>query len=61
MRANNLILFDIYRRKQSKLPTSDGYAAITANAINATAHHDAANIPVHAPTLAVLTWRWGNP
>ena len=54
-------MFDIYRRKQSKLPTSDGNATIATNAINATAHHDAANILVHATTLAVLTWRWGNP
>ena len=53
-KSNISLTFD--SRKLIELPTSNGYATIT---INATAHHDAADILVHAstPTLTVLTER----
>ena len=54
LESNISLIFN--RRKLIELPTSDGYATI---ATNATAHYDAADIPVHAttPTLTVLTER----
>ena len=58
LKSNISLIF--YRRKQLKLPTSDGYATI---ATNATAHNDATDIPIYATTskLTVLTKRWRHP
>ena len=54
LKFNISLIFN--RWKLIVIPTSDGYATI---ATNVTAHHDAADIPVHASTLTltVLTER----